>query len=425
VAPARVSTAGRRALVGSGAAVAVAVALANGLNAVFQFALARVLHPAEYSLLASLVTIVLISQVPTLGLQASVARDIAARLADGDRAGAGGILRSTLRSALLWSGGILLLTAAAFGPLAAALGARRALPLVVTAATIALALGLPVAWAGLWGEGRFVGLSVAQIGFAASRLGAGLGVGLAGGGTSAVMAGVAAATAATFAASIVPVRALLAAGRHVVAGPRLATLANAGAAGALTIFTALTSIDLLVAKLAFAPHVAGAYAAGSVGARVLLLVPIGVTTVLFPRVATLRDAARERRYLLGGLGVVAAMCAVAVTVLFAFAGPLIDATFGSRYHAAAPWLGPLALAMALYALAMVYLFHFLSLGRSRSGLVLAALLAVQLVVFAIVHGRPADLIGVQIGMGAATLAACELWYLRTRRARRPRGPLQT
>src|SRR5205807_410977 len=116
---------GRKALVGSGAAVAAAVAIANALNAIFQFALGRVLGPAEYSLLASLFAIVLISQVPTLGLQAAVARDVAARLADGDRAGAGGILRSTLRSAVFWSAGVLVLAAVTFGPLAAALGAKR------------------------------------------------------------------------------------------------------------------------------------------------------------------------------------------------------------------------------------------------------------------------------------------------------------
>jgi hypothetical protein len=40
----------------------------------------------------------------------------------------------------------------------------------------------------------------------------------------------------------------------------------------------------------------------------------------------------------------------------------------------------------------------------------------QVVAFAAAHGRPAELIGVQIGMGAATLAAAELWYLRSRRS---------
>ena len=65
--------------------------------------------------------------------------------------------------------------------------------------------------------------------------------------------------------------------------------------------TALATSDLLVAKLAFPSGQAGDYAAASVGARVLLLIPIAVTTVLFPRVATLRDRRRERTHLLAGL----------------------------------------------------------------------------------------------------------------------------
>ena len=67
--------------------------------------------------------------------------------------------------------------------------------------------------------------------------------------------------------------------------------------------------------------------------------------------------------------------------------------------------------MSLYALATVYLYHFLSLGRSRFALVLAGILAVQLAIFAAVHGSPRELIGVQIGVSAATLVACEAWHL--------------
>src|SRR5207248_6466603 len=141
-----------------------------------------------------------------------------------------------------------------------------------------------------------------------------------------------------------PLRELLSAAR-AAAHPRrrLATLPNAAAAVALTTLTALTMVDLLVAKLAFPSHLAGAYAAGSVGARVLLLVPIGVTTVLFPRVATLRDEARERRHLLAGVATVALVSVPAVALLWALAGPLLNLTFGTKYHAAHAWLGPLAL----------------------------------------------------------------------------------
>ena len=406
-----------RALIGSGVAVGAAVAAANALNAIFQFALARILDPSEYSLLAALFTVVLIAAVPTIAFQASVAREVATGLAQGDEQAAALALRGTLRAALAWTLGVLALTAVALGPLAAAVGIDRTLPVVATSATIALGLGVPIVWGGLQGAGLFLALSVAQIVFAATRLGAGLAIGFAGGQTSEVMFGVAAATALTLLASLWPLRELLS-GAPAATHPRrrLATLPNAASAVALTTLTALTMVDLLIAKLAFRPHLAGAYAAGSVGARVLLLVPIGVTTVLFPRVATLRDAARERRHLLAGAAAVALVSAPVTAVLWTLAGPLLDATFGSKYHAAAGWLGPLALAMALYALVYVYLFHFLSLGRTRFALALVGLFAAQLVLFAFLHGRPAELIGVQIGMGAATLVTSELWYLRRHRA---------
>jgi hypothetical protein len=43
--------------------------------------------------------------------------------------------------------------------------------------------------------------------------------------------------------------------------------------------------------------------------------------------------------------------------------------------------------------------------------VLVGVFAAQLVAFAVLHGRPADLVGVQIAAAAVTVASAELWYL--------------
>jgi O-antigen/teichoic acid export membrane protein len=145
-----------------------------------------------------------------------------------------------------------------------------------------------------------------------------------------------------------------------------------------------------------------------------LLVPIAATTVLFPRVATLDDRARETRHLAAGLAVVAAASALATALAWAFAEPIIDLLFGSEYAAAESWLGPLCLAMALYGLAVVFLYHFLALGRARIAGVLVLLLGAQTVAYAVFHAEPADLIGVQIAFGAAAVVACEAWYLLRR-----------
>jgi O-antigen/teichoic acid export membrane protein len=398
-----------RGLLGPGLFVGVAVVVANALNAVFQIALARILEPEEYSLLVALVVVTLIAAVPPLAFQASVAREVAVALADERPGDAGAALRDTVRGLIPWALGILGLGALAY-PLLDAVGRGGAGATLATAATISAALVIPAVWGGLQGARLFVVLGVAHLTFAVTRLAAGVGIGVAGGGAAAVMGGVAGATAVTLAVTLLPLRDLWHAAVRSGAR-RLATLPNAAAATGLTLLTALASVDVLVAKLAFSPATAGAYGVASVGARVLLLLPIGVTTVLFPRVAILRDRKSERRHLLAGLAVVAALGAVATAVLWVLADPIIRGIFGDEYAAAVPWLGPLSLAMALYALATVYMYHFLSLARARFALVLVGVFVFQLVLFGFLHARPAELVGVQIGIATLTLAAAEAWYL--------------
>jgi O-antigen/teichoic acid export membrane protein len=398
-----------RGLFGPGLFVGVAVVVANALNAVFQIALARILEPEEYSLLVALVVITLIAAVPPLAFQASVAREVAVALAEDRPGAAGAALRDTVRGLIPWALAILGLGVVAY-PVLAALGRGDAGATLATAATISAALVIPAVWGGLQGARLFVALGVAHLTFAATRLAAGVGIGLAGGHAAAVMGGVAGATALTLGLTLLPLRDLWQAAARSGAR-RLATLPNAAAATGLTLLTALATVDVLVAKLAFSPATAGAYGVASVGARVLLLLPIGVTTVLFPRVATLRDPTSERRHLLAGLAVVAALGAVTTAILWVFADPIIRGIFGAKYAAAVPWLGPLSLAMALYALAIVYMYHFLSLGRARFALVLVGVFVLQLVLFGFLHTEPAELVGVQIGISALTVVAAEAWYL--------------
>jgi O-antigen/teichoic acid export membrane protein len=398
-----------RALFGPGLFVGASVFVANGLNALFQIALARVLSPAEYSALLALVVITLIAAVPPLAFQASVAREVALELDGGRRGRAGAALRDTVRGLVPWALGVLLL-GAAVSVVMAAVGSGDASATFATAATIAFALVIPAVWGGLLGARLFLVFGLAQLAFAGTRFAAGLVIGLAGGDAAAVMGGVAAATAITLGVTFLPLRDLWR-GAERAGRRRLATLPNAAAATGLTVLMALATVDVLVANLAFASDTSGAYGVASVCARIQLLIPIGVVTVLFPRVATLRDPERERRHLLAGLAVVAVLGTVVTVLLWALAEPIVDDIFGKKYAAAVPWLGPLALAMALYALATVYLYHFLSLARARFALVLVTIQVAQLVAFAVLHGSPSELIGVQIATAAVTVVAAEGWYL--------------
>ena len=65
-------------LVRSGVLLTVAVGLANVLNAVFQFSLARILEPDEYALVAALFAVVIVAAIPPLAFQATAAREVSA-----------------------------------------------------------------------------------------------------------------------------------------------------------------------------------------------------------------------------------------------------------------------------------------------------------------------------------------------------------
>jgi len=405
----------RGVLLRSGATIAAAVGVGSLLQALLQIALARVLDPPEYSALVSLFVVVTIFAVPTLGLQASVARDVARLSAEGRGAEAGAVVRGTLRKVALFALAALVVGAALVAPLAVAFHVHRVGALVAAAVVVLATAALPVAWGGLQGSGRFSLLATGQVTWSGLRFVLALALAAVGLGVAGAMAGIAVATLAVLVAVLAVQRPLLAAARHADGPPpRVATPYTFAAAASLCAFAALTTLDVPTARLALDGNAAGAYSAASVGARALLIVAVGATTVLFPRVATLGDVARERRHLRAGLTVVGGVGAVAVLVAAAIPGLLLRVVFGSGYGAASAYLALLVLAMALYGLVYVYAYHFLSLSRLRFWAVLAAALAAQLGLYAAFHATGRELAVVQASVAAVLVLLCEI-YERTAR----------
>ncbi len=285
----------------AGVVVGVAVALANGLNVLFHFAVARLVIPEEYSLLATMFVILMVGSVPMLSLQAAVAREVVGRLERHGEAGAGLVLREMLASLLRKVPAILLVCAAIAIPAALLTHVSRPLPAIATAIALLVALPAPMIWGALQGTEQFTAFGASQVAYSGVKFVAGVVLAALGYGAAAIMFGVALASVLAAVASLWFLRGILAASRGIrLARRALATPYEAATAAALTLFTALTTLDVVVSRVSFNGNTAGAYAAASIAARTLLVVPLAVTTVLFPRVASLQNAAAERRYLLGG-----------------------------------------------------------------------------------------------------------------------------
>jgi O-antigen/teichoic acid export membrane protein len=411
----------REGLVRSGVIVAVAVAVSNLMNVVFQLVTARLLEPAEYSLLVTMLAIILIANVPILALQARVARDVAHAVSAGRIQEAGGIMIESLRPIARWGAVVLIVGAALAVPLAILVRADRELPVLAIAAMVIATLPLPIAWGGLQGSERFALLGASQLVYAVFKLALGIGLAALGFGAAAIVFGLAGATAVTVAISLYAGRALVIAGRHRARRKRrLLDRYTLSTATVLIMIAVLTNLDLIAARAFLDPGAAGHYAAIGVAARGLLLLPIIATTVLFPRVATLRDLAAERSHLLGGLGAVTALGAIPLILFFTIPEELVEVAFGDEYLAGAQWLGPLGAAMLLYALVEVYMFHFLALGRVRYAGVLGCGVALQLALFAVLHSNADQIIAVQGIVAVLLLAASELFDRRDRKLGRSR-----
>ena len=145
------------------------------------------------------------------------------------------------------------------------------------------------------------------------------------------------------------------------------------------------------------------------------VIPLAMTTVVFPRFASVSRTELRRRHLLRGLVAVALFGGTATAILFAAPRTIIRLTFGSAYLRAATWLGPLAIAMTLLALINVYVYHFLSLGQSQYTLLVGAAAAVQVALYSLFHHRPADLIGGLIASASLLLVASEVFERRLHR----------
>jgi len=405
-----IATSGQRAggLIRSGTIVGAAVIVANLLNAAFQFVMARLLEPAEYSLLATMFAVIVMITVPITGLQVAMAREVAGRLQTGGLAAAGSAVRQAFRQLRGWMALVVLAFGLSAYPLIVLFHIDRPLPFLATAMAVAVSLPLPLAFGALQGAERFGALSFVEPAYSALKLIAGIAVAALGFGASAVTFGVAGATVASIVVALVPLRAMLRASRdrpdHTLAPARVLGGYSVGAAVGLCAYAVHTSSDIIVARLSFDPTTAGEWAAAATAAKTVLLIPIAVTRVLFPRVAILRDRRREWSHAMAGLLAVAALGVVAATIMTVFGEPLVAVAFGSEYADAARWMGPLSFAMVLYALVQVYLFHFLALGYVRYSFVTAAFLALQLGLFALFHDEPRDLILVQV-IAASVLVA--------------------
>lgn len=308
---------GWRDLLRGSAGIAVAMAVTNVGTYGFQMVAARVLGPASYGAIASMMALLMVIAVLQLGLQATAARRISAE-PEHVEVIEQVVLRVTRRAA--WGLGAVMLAAS---PLVWKLLVLDSIVPALLLAVAAVPLTLMGGQAGvLQGERRWLPLAAVYLAVGVPRLVFGTVCILVRPTETSAMVGV-------LLGLLVPVVIggwVLRRPRGAVAadaagaldhdhGPRSVVREVATSSMALLAFFTLSNLDIVVARNVLDSHDAGLYAGGLILTKAVLFLPQFVVVVAFPAMAT---AEARRRALLRSVGLTAAMgaaCTLGVLAL--------------------------------------------------------------------------------------------------------------
>jgi len=382
--------------------------LVHAGNYAYNLFAARLLTPAEYSDVALAVTGLLLVGFVTVAFQTATARTVAGGTHDEEMQArlARWFSNRAFQTGLVFA----VLLAASAQVLALRFRTESMAPFIGVAIALpwAFQLGARRGWA--QGSGRFGSLTASFQVEMAVRILLGIGAVAAGFGVAGAVGGL----TASVITSVVVLRSRSSeaaipdpgARREILAAliPSLALLAGEGL---------MNHVDTIIVKQAFAPDLAGRFAAVALLGRSVFFLTWPVSVLLFPAAA--EKAARGEsvgRITARGVGAVAAAGLLATAVGFAVPEWVIGLALGEGYAVEAGILGPYLLATTLFACSATLTSLKLATGDNLAGYASLAAGVVVTGALTVFHASFDVVVWVQVILMAAYLVAAALWTLR-------------
>ena len=402
----------------------VLMAVVNALGSMFAFlyqvAMAKLLTPAEFGTLASLLAVFVILSVLAPAFQLAAAKFASQALVGGEEGQVRAVWIHLVKRALTL-GGFASVTVLLLLPVFSWLLDTKSVTLLVLLATSFLfAFAYPVSMGMLQGMLRYKLLAAAVIATPLTRFVLGatlvvLGFGLVG----------------AFVPIIVGEAGVLLAGfvlfRHLPSGRGDRT----GAQGSMSymIWTALAygsfillaNLDVVLAKHYLDPQMAGEYAALSVLGKIVLFAPVGVSIVLFAETAG-GGHGSHRRIVLLGISIAYTIVTSGATLLVfgLFPERVILAVVGEEYIVITPLV--LQYGGGMLGLAVTFLLMHYHLAMNQRSVVYPIVIGIVLhaALMVLFHNGVSELANIRLFTGIFTPLAIGLYMFRDHWLRLPR-----
>jgi len=425
---------------------------ANLANCFFHVFMSRALGPADYGILASLVSLFLILSVPTATIQITVAKYASHFKAQNNYSKINRLLFSSFTKLLLVGIAAFLIFAAASRYIASFLQMSSSVPVVIVGTSLILAFALPVGWGGLQGLQEFRALGSNMVIQVSCKLILGillvyLGWRVSGALLAYVLSSLVAilfamtylssffqkkkesktslahlqgSVSSSSSSSLLKDAPKSSPGQNSLAiSPgkeiNLGEIFTYSLPVALTIlcFTLLTNIDIVLVKHFFTPSQAGYYSAASLVAKVIIYLPGAIGIVMFPKTSELHTLNQDSSKILGkSLFYAAFLCGLALAAFFLFPSLIIRLIFGKEYLFIIPLIGWFGLAMFFFALTNILFMYQLSLNRTRFVGVLIGATGLECLLIALFHQSLTQVISILLVVGVSLFLANSFYVLR-------------
>ncbi|MGD0255622.1 MAG: glycosyltransferase [Acidimicrobiales bacterium] len=352
---------------GGGLAFFIASSVSNVSNFFFHVAMSRILGPATYGALGSLLGLVTVILLTVGALQAAVTQAVAAGVAHRDH-DVRLALRSPLATSAVMAIALFVLVSASSPLLKGFLHLSSEVPVVLIGLFASLSVVSLMPAGVLLGRLSFRPVAAALVLSAAVRLCAGVAMAEGGLGLDGAVAASVLGAGAALAVLMWPFRAEVRTRGGLPLDVRfgsalLAVLALGGV-------SAFTGVDSFLARHFLARTASGYYVAAATGGRIALFVPSAIALVVFPRFAASHGAGPDARKLLVlALAAVGFLSGLAAAGILIFPHLVISVLFGASYQAAASAMRILAVGAAAIGLITILVYFHLA-RRSKASLLI-------------------------------------------------------
>ncbi|WP_410766308.1 oligosaccharide flippase family protein [Haloferax sp. DFSO60] len=372
-----------------GSIIAIATVASGALNYAFQVFMGRALGPEQYGVFGALFALFYIVNVFGRGLRFSASRFTAELVGNGPALAS--FHRKFLRQSMLFSIGIFVALVAAAPLLSDFLDVSTTLLVVAIAGTAPFGLALTVNFGTFQGVQWFTPLGGYKVLLAGVKLAAGVALVVLGYGVFGAFAALILASVVVYGTTTIHLRRRLQAPLPSASTFDFSRAYRYTLPAILTGFclTVPTTVDVILAKHFFPSRLAGLYVAASVLGKILVFLPMGISTALFPKVSTQQaDESATSELLTRAMFYTAVIAGLGTATYWVLPEFVLTTFYGAAYADAVPLLQWYGISILVFALASVILNFELARSRNRFVYVFTLISVVEIALMGLFHASP-------------------------------------